>query len=517
MPIPAFGAALPPSLGDALTPDLPLISLAGQQPPHFVPALQAWWVISFDEVQRHNTREDCWVVIEGQVYDVTRFLEDHPGGIASILRMAGSDATDMFKPIHPPGTLDLLDPVMHLGPIDLETLPKLELSEQKKLELARIEAARKALPPPDAAVNLADIEKLAKTVLTKTAWAYYRSAGDDEYTYRENIASFGRFWFRPRVLNKVSQISMETTLFGGIASSIPVYVSPSAMARLGHPDGEMEITRACAKEGVIQGVSANASCSLDEIMGAKAEGQELIYQLYMNRSRQRSREIIEAVDKMGFKGIMLTVDAPVPGKRERDIRAQGEDFQGPSEGKAEGKGVAQSISGYQDPDVNWADIAWIKGITKLPLYIKGIQCVEDAEKAYEHGVDGVIISNHGGRQLDFAPGAMTVLYDLHQRRPDLMQKMDVYIDGGIRRGTDVLKALCLGAKGVGLGRPVLYGNGCWGEPGVRRVFQIMREEIATTMRLLGVTRLEDLRPEIIRYVDRDPVPVCAGEESGRMK
>ncbi|KZT62268.1 hypothetical protein CALCODRAFT_426253 [Calocera cornea HHB12733] len=467
--------------------------------------------IAFAEVQRHNTRDDCWVVIDGEVYDVTRFLEDHPGGTASILRMAGTDATDAFKPIHPPGTLTALDPSMHLGSIDLDTLPKLELSQSKKLELARIDAARRALPPPEAAINLADVERLAQTVLTKTAWAYYSSAGDDEYSHRENIASFKRFWFRPRVLNKVSAISMDTVLFGGVASTMPVYVSPAAMARLGHPDGEMEITRACAKEGVVQGVSANSSCSLEEIMGAKSGDQELIYQLYMNRNRQRSAEVIDKVDKMGFRGIMLTVDAPVSGKRERDIRAQGDDFQGPAEGTNEGKGVAQAISGYQDPDVNWDDIAWIKSLTKLPLYIKGIQCVEDAEKAHDHGVAGIIISNHGGRQLDFAPAAMTVLYELHQRRPDLMKQMDVYVDGGIRRGTDVLKALCLGAKGVGIGRPVLYGNGCWGEQGVRRVFQIMREEIATGMRLLGVTRLEDLRPDMVRYVDRDPLLVGPGE------
>ncbi|KZO91367.1 L-mandelate dehydrogenase [Calocera viscosa TUFC12733] len=467
--------------------------------------------IPFNEVQLHNTRDDCWVVIDGEVYDVTHFLADHPGGTASILRMAGKDATDVFTPIHPPGTLTLLPPTLHMGSIDLSTLPLPELSEKRKLDLARIDLARRALPPPEAAVNLGDIERLAQTVLTSTAWAYYSSAADDEISHRENLASFKRFFFRPRVLNKVSSISMSTTLFNGVQSTMPVYVSPAAMARLGHPDGEMEITRACAKEGVVQGVSANSSCSLEEIMDAKTTGQDLIYQLYMNRNRQRSREVIEKVDRMGFKGIMLTVDAPVSGKRERDIRAQGDDFQGPAEGTNEGKGVAQAISGYQDPDVNWADIAWIKSLTKLPLYIKGIQCVEDAEKAYEHGVAGIIISNHGGRQLDYAPASMTVLYELSQRRPDLMKQMDVYLDGGIRRGTDVLKALCLGAKGVGIGRPVLYGNGCWGEQGVRRVFQIMREEIATGMRLLGVTRLEDLRPEMIRYTDRDPTLVCPGE------
>ncbi|KAG8727072.1 Cytochrome b2, mitochondrial precursor, partial [Ceratobasidium sp. 428] len=156
------------------------------------------------------------------------------------------------------------------------------------------------------------------------------------------------------------------------------------------------------------------------------------------------------------------------------------------------------------------------GITKLPLVIKGIQCVEDAERAYEHGVQGIVLSNHGGRELDFSPPPIDVLYELRQKRPDIFQdgQMEVFIDGGVRRGTDVLKALCLGAKAVGLGRPFLYANAAWGEEGVRRTVQIMREEIETGMRLLGVTRIEDLKPEHVKYMAREPAPVPPSSESG---
>ncbi|CAE6449549.1 unnamed protein product [Rhizoctonia solani] len=505
-------------------------------------------LIPFDEVQKHNTRDSCWVIINGEIYDVTGFLNDHPGGIGPILKVAGSDATRVFVPIHPPDTLATLPPTSHVGTVDPATLPA-QLTQLTTEEL-RIQEARAALPPPEAAINIADIEKLAKTVLTQTAWAYYRSAGDDEFSYRENNYAFCRYWFRPRVMNKVSQLQTSTTILG-IPTSLPIFVSPAALARLGHPDGEVGITRGVGSEGIIQGVSINASCSLGEITDARSRDfspssltnpsstpgqthssnapatatrnpdspsqQPLIFQIYLNKQRDLSESLLKKVEAMGFRALMVTVDAAVAGNRELDRRAKDDGrFTGPAQyGTGTGEpgkktqGVAQAISGYQDPDVCWADIAWIRGITKLPLVVKGIQCVEDAEKAYEHGVEGIVLSNHGGRELDFSPAPIDILYELRQKRPDIFKdgRMEVFIDGGVRRGTDVLKALCLGAKAVGLGRPFLYANAVWGEEGVRRCVQIMREEIETGMRLLGVTRVEDLGPQHIKYMDREPAPV----------
>ncbi|CAG7849226.1 Cytochrome b2, mitochondrial; AltName: Full=L-lactate dehydrogenase [Cytochrome]; AltName: Full=L-lactate ferricytochrome C oxidoreductase; Short=L-LCR; Flags: Precursor [Serendipita indica DSM 11827] len=462
-------------------------------------------LVSYEEVQRHNSAEDCWLVIDGQVYDVTAFLDLHPGGKQVILKMAGQDATRVFKPIHPPDTLEpnklsVAYPELKLiGTLDQTTLPRLVLEPTE--EEKRIAAAREALPLPSAALNLDDIEGLARTVLTETAWAYYSSAGDDEFKYNVLIA-----YHR---LNKVSHASPTTNILS-FPSSLPIFVAPAALARLGHPGGEVNITRASAKEGIIQGISNNASCSIEEIVSAREEGQVLFFQLYMNRSRKASEELLRKVEKAGFNAIFLTVDAAVPGKRERDQRVKG-DFAGPAVNGQDraGNGVAQAISGYQDPDVCWADIPWIQDITKLPLIIKGIQCVEDAEKAYEHGVQGIVLSNHGGRQLDFSPAPITVLQELRERRPDLLddKNFHVFVDGGVRRGTDVLKALCLGARGVGLGRPFLFANSLWGEEGVRRAVQIMREEIITGMQLLGVTSLDQLRPEMVKYVDRDPARV----------
>lgn len=491
--------SLPIQEGNGLHPDSPQEVSAG-------PTVKTG-LISYSEVQTHNTATSCWVIINGEVYDVTELLETHPGGKHVILKVAGTDATRIFTPIHPPNVLDTWPDLVKVGRVDPDTIPALsiEASEEEK----RIAEARAALPHPAAALNLDDIETLAETVLSSTAWAYYSSAGDDEVTNRENSAAYWRLWFRPRVLNKISHADAATTLLS-FPSSLPIFVAPAALARLGHPGGEVNITKASAKEGIIQGISNNASCSIEEIMEAREPGQPLFFQLYMNRSREASESLLRKVEKAGFNAIFLTVDAAVPGKRERDQRVKGE-FSGPAVNGTDraGNGVAQAISGYQDPDVCWADIPWIQNITKLPLIIKGIQCVEDAEKAYETGVQGIVLSNHGGRQLDFSPAPITILQELRQRKPDLLddKNFHVFVDGGVRRGTDVLKALCLGARGVGLGRPFLYANSLWGEEGVRRAVQIMREEIVTGMQLLGVTSLDQLKPEMVRYVDRDPVHV----------
>ncbi|EJD01172.1 uncharacterized protein FOMMEDRAFT_135424 [Fomitiporia mediterranea MF3/22] len=456
-------------------------------------------------VQKHNTRESCWVIIDGQVYDATSMLDTHPGGAAVLIKNSGKDATKAFVPIHPPGTLSQLPPEAHLGPVDPATVPK-EATEQTEEE-KRIAKARANLPPPEAALNLADIVKFAQEVLTTTAWAYYRSAGDDNCTFDENTAAFKRFWFRPRVMNKVSRVSTASSILG-YPCSLPIFICPAALARLGHPDGEMNLVRAAAAEQIAMGLSINASCSIDEVISARQHPEQpLFFQIYLNKDRAASEALIKRVDKEGFKAIILTVDAATKGKRELDQRAKGNfsSTMGPANSTSTtstntGLGVAHVSSMFIN--LVGEDIPWIQSLTKLPLIIKGIQCIEDAIKAFDYGVQAIIISNHGGRSLDFSPAPMTVLYELHQQRPDIIQNKLVYIDGGVTRGTDVLKALALGARGVGLGRAFLYANGVWGEPGVRRVVEIMREEIETGMRLLGITSLDQLTPDYVQYVDR---------------
>ncbi|KAI0268354.1 FMN-dependent dehydrogenase-domain-containing protein [Gloeopeniophorella convolvens] len=462
-------------------------------------------LVSYAELQRHASRSSLWVLINGFVYDATALLASHPGGIGPLLKHAGKDATKAFLPIHAPGTLETLPPSARIGPIDPATVPR--VTSEPTAEEKRIAKAKAALPHPRTVLNLLEVEELAKSVLTETAWAYYRTGGDDEITFAENRNSFSRFWFRPLVLNKVSQVSTASTILG-MSSALPIFISPAALARLGHPDGEMNLVRSAGRAGILQGISNNASCSVAEVMSVKRPEQHLIFQLYMNKDRVAAEKLIRRLESDGFSAIMLTVDSAMPGKREMDQRTKG-DWEGPAaNGKVstgEGKGIAHSMGGYQDPDVCWDDIPWIQTLTKLPLIIKGIQCVEDAERAFDlYKVDGIVLSNHGGRELDYAPAPMTVLYEMRQLRPDLLDNQHVFIDGGVTRGTDVLKALCLGARAVGLGRAFLYANGVWGEQGCDRVIDILREEIVLSMQLLGVTSLEQLTPARVRFVDREP-------------
>ncbi|KAG8833854.1 Cytochrome b2, mitochondrial precursor [Serendipita sp. 399] len=309
-------------------------------------------------------------------------------------------------------------------------------------------------------------------------------------------------------MRPVSEIDMKTSILG-VETPLPIFVSPAALAGLGHPEGEVNITRGAGRTGIIQGISSNASRTIEDIAAARVEGQALFFQLYINKDRKESERIIRQIDDLGFKGIMLTVDAPVLGKRERDIRNR--PTTSDDETSAGRSGVSAKLDSFFDTNLQWEDVAWLKRITKLPIVIKGVQTIEDVEMAINHGADGVYLSCHGGRQLDYAPAAMDVLWELRQRRPDCFSRVEIYIDGGVRRGSDVVKALALGAKAVGLGRPFLYANGTYGERGVTKAIETLEEEIATTMRLVGARSLAELVPEMVQ---RDDVAFAGLRDGG---
>ncbi|CAO1637673.1 unnamed protein product [Sympodiomycopsis kandeliae] len=471
-------------------------------------------LIPMSEVEAHNSLSaGIWVVINGQVYDLTTFVQDHPGGSKIILKNAGKDVTDLFMPVHPSNTIEEhLTPEQYIGQVDPSTVTIVNREESESEKKRRL--ALENLPPVESLLNLDDFELQAQKILTDQAWAYYSSAGDDEVTLQGNRDSFGRIWFKPRVLRPVGTVSTAVKVLDGkVESSLPIYISPAAMAKLGHPDGELNLTRAAGQEEIIQGVSANASVSLDEILSARKEGQPIIYQLYINKDRSASERILQKVESRGCTAVMLTVDAAVMGKRERDMRAKGGDDNvstGDSDvktsGTSGGKGVASAISGYIDPNLTWDDIRWYTSHCSLPLFLKGVQTVEDVALAYDHGVHGVVLSNHGGRSLDYSRPSIDVLIDLAQQRPDLVQNMEIWLDGGVRRGTDVLKAYALGAKNVGLGRPFLYGQSGYGQRGAQRVIEILRDEIERGLRLLGVSDISQLGPEMIEVLPRVYVP-----------
>ncbi|ODN81596.1 hypothetical protein L202_02008 [Cryptococcus amylolentus CBS 6039] len=456
-------------------------------------------LISFEEVQKHNKADDCWVIINGKIYDVTDFMENHPGGPEIILANAGKDASKIFGPIHYPDALEMLDEDQHIGPVDPLTMPEPEEVEPTEEEL-EMEEARKAMPGAENMLLVQDFEDWAEKVLSGTAWNYYKSAADREKTADENQDAFSRYYFRPRILRDATTGSMETE-FMGMKTSLPIFISPAAMAKLGNPLGEINLTKGAGACGIVQGISINASCSLDEIMQSRKENQPVMFQIYLNKDRAASITLLEKVTRLGADAIIFTVDTAWRSKRTRDVRAKAEVAPPPSsDGMKTSKsplGVSAAISGYQDTNLTWKDIEFIRSHTNLPIIVKGVQCVEDVALCAEAGVQGVILSNHGGRQCDYAPAPIDLLYEMRCNRPDLFEKLEVMMDGGVRSGADVVKAIALGAKAVGLGRSFLYANGTHGEEGVVRLCQILAEEIQNTMRNIGAMRIEDLKPEMV--------------------
>ncbi|KAF9532062.1 FMN-dependent dehydrogenase-domain-containing protein [Crepidotus variabilis] len=472
------------------------------------------------EVSQHKSSSSCWVIIQNKVYDVTEFLPEHPGGAEIILKYGGRDATGVYEPIHPPDALKKNLPASkHLGSLTQESIRVIDEqndNREKTKDELRVEQARKKMPPLDRILSLADMEIVARQVLSYKALAYYSSAADDEFTNRENARAFLRFFFKPRVMRPVSFCDPSTTILG-FRSSIPVFVSGAALAKLGHPDGEANITRGARQGDIIQMVSSNASLSYAEIAQAADPAQTLFFQLYKHKDDEIAVKRIQEVESLGYKALFLTVDAIVAGNRESDIRSPWvleEQENGPLYFNQEEKkpeaglnvfGTAGALVANDDRDMTWEKtIPWLRSITKLPVVVKGIQCVEDAVLAVEAGVDGILLSNHGGRQLEFSLPPMEVLYALRRERPDVFDRVEVYIDGGVQRGTDVVKALCLGAKAVGLGRPFLYAQSAYGTAGVSKLVEILQREILTAMRLLGASSIHELRPEMIQRVDWEP-------------
>ncbi|KDQ63607.1 hypothetical protein JAAARDRAFT_189164 [Jaapia argillacea MUCL 33604] len=491
---------------------------------------------SLAQVAEHNSSSSCWVIIKNKVYDVTEFLPEHPGGSKIILRYAGKDATAAYEPIHPPDALEKnLPKSKHLGSLDTagaSEMTKARENKQKTKDELRMEQAEKEKPPLSQVLSVLEMEEIARKLISYKALMYYSSAADDEITGRENIRAFGRLYFHARVMRPISHCDPSTTILG-YKSSLPLFVSGAALAKLGHPLGEANITRGAGRCGLIQMVSSNASLSYASIAEAALSLRTthpnippttLFFQLYKHKTDSIAIERIREVERLGYKAIFLTVDAPVPGNRERDIKApfviEAQEAEAEAKGGKEAPlvnkdddeeisrtGTAGALIQNDDRDMSWGrTIPWLRSVTKLPIVVKGIQCVEDAVLAAEAGVDGIVISNHGGRQLEYSLPSIDVLYRLRKQRPDVFNKIEVYMDGGVRRGTDVVKALCLGAKAVGMGRPFLYAQSAYGEAGVVKAIRLLEREITTGMRLLGATKVSELVPEMVEQVSWEPLP-----------
>lgn len=331
------------------------------------------------------------------VYDMTEFLEAHPGGRAAILQQAGKDASTKFTLLHPPDAIETLPPEYCLGPIDPETVPAHEEQELTDDEVRQAEA-REEMPPASSMLLIKDFEYWAERVLSTTAWAYYRSASDEEATFFDNREAWRRYFFRPRILRDTSYGSTATT-FLGIPTAMPIFIAPAAMAKLGHPLGEVNLTKAAGDFGIIQAISANASCSLEEMFDARKQGQPLVFQLYLNKDRSASSALVERVTQLGASAIILTVDVCWQSKRTLDVRQKLQEAShvpvpkssAPPSTSPKEKSVSEQISGYQATNLTWADIAFVRKHTHLPIIIKGVQSVEDVQLCVDHGAQGVIL------------------------------------------------------------------------------------------------------------------------------
>lgn len=424
---------------------------------------------------------------------MTDFLPSHPGGSKVILQLAGRDATEEYDPIHPPGILEEnLKPNAKLGTVDPESLARAE-KRRKEAAAAKsggsgTEVAKFAPPPLHTLLNLDEIEAAAKPQVSKKCWAYYYSAGDDLFSKSYNTAVYRKILLRPRVFVDCTKASTATTLLGHKVGT-PLYVSPAAMARLAHPDGEAGIAKGISRFGAAQVVSNNASMTPEQIVADAPAGQVFGWQLYVQNDRHKSEAMLRRINKLRdhFKFITLTLDAPVPGKRELDEKANLEsqvviesasNEKSDEEKRPSGGGVGQQLFWGTAADLTWhTTLPWLAKHTDLPVVLKGVQTHEDAYLAAQYArknpgsVKAIILSNHGGRALDTAPPAIHTLLEIRKYCPEVLDTIEVWVDGGIKRGTDVVKALCLGAKAVGVGRAALWGLGAGGWKGVDRTFE----------------------------------------------
>ncbi len=338
-------------------------------------------------------------------------------------------------------------------------------------------------------VNVFDYEQLAQGRMAGHLWDFFQGGSDDEVTMRECRAAFERIRLRPRVLVDVSAIDMRTEVLG-TPIAMPMLIAPTAAQCVAHSEGECATAQAAGRAGTLMIASTVATRTLEEI--AQAASGPLWFQLYVYPTLEVAAQLVRRAEAAGYRAIVLTVDLPRLGNRERD-RRNNIPIPPPPYEEANLAGVARI--GQAWVPLTWDSIAWLRSITTLPILLKGILTSEDARLAVEHGVAGIIVTNHGGRQLDTAIPSIEALPEIVEA---VEGRCEVYLDGGIRRGTDILKALALGASAVLIGRPVLWGLAVNGAEGVYHVLELLRRELELSMALSGRPTLASIDRSLVR-------------------
>lgn len=397
-----------------------------------------------------------------------------------------------------------------LGPLGIIQLrlPRLSLTETRLARSATID----------------DLRRIARRRLPSGVFDYIDGAAEDELTMRANAAAYRAVTFSPRVLRDVSTVDTSSSLLGK-AMPIPLVLAPTGFTRIAHPDGELAVARAAKRAGLPYALSTLGTRSIEEV--AAVGSNRLWFQVYTWRDRDLVVELINRASDAGYEALCLTVDTAVLGRRERDVRRgftlppkvgistivdgilhPGWSWQFLTSepivfanvaGRGVGDGtdaisLAEYVGKQFDPALSWDEIGWLREHWDGPIVVKGIQSVEDAVIAADHEVEAIAISNHGGRQLDSAPATLDLVAPIAEAVGD---RTEIICDGGARRGSDIVKAVALGADAVMIGRPYLYGLGAAGEAGVDHVLSNFESEMARTMALIGCTRVEDLDPSYL--------------------
>jgi len=378
------------------------------------------------------------------------------------------------------------------------------------------------------AASVADLRRIARRRLPRGVFDYIDGGAEDEVSLGRNVAGFSRLEFRPRVLRDVGAVDTSTTLLGRHLA-FPLVLAPTGFTRIADPQGELSVARAGARAGIPYALSTLSTRSIEEVR-AVSDGR-LWFQVYTWRDRGLVEEMVNRAAAAGYEAIVLTVDTAVLGRRERDVRrgftlppkigpgtivdglvhpgwtwgfvrAEPIAFSNVT-GKSVGDGtdaisLAQYVNDQFDPSLSWRDVEWLRSVWHGPIVLKGIQTVEDARLSVEHGVEAIALSNHGGRQLDGAPSMIELLPDVAAA---VSGETEIILDGGVRRGSDIVKALSLGADAAMAGRAYLYGLGAGGEVGVDHVLGLLATDVRRVMALIGAGSVGELSPELVRRRD----------------
>ena len=358
-------------------------------------------------------------------------------------------------------------------------------------------------PATDRPINVDEYQKAARERLSRMAYDYYASGSWDEITLHENRAAFDRTTLVYRVLRDISSRDFSTSVLGR-KIALPLFVAPTAFHRLAHDEGEVATAKAASAAGIPFTLSTMATRSIEEV--AQVATGPKWFQLYVYKDREATRALVDRAVAAGFEALVLTVDAQIWAHRERDVRNR---FHLPAglearnllaAGKADmpqmdqGSGLGAYVQSLFDPSLSWRDVEWLAGISDLPVMIKGVVHPDDAVSAADHGAAAVVVSNHGGRQVDTAPATFEVLPRIADAAGD---RLEILMDGGVRRGSDIVKALARGARAVGIGRAALWGLSVDGQAGVEHVIHILADEFERVAALCGCRTVQEIHSDLL--------------------